>query len=67
MLVRVSDFDKMILDGDNVLSLDPPYYAQGPSLYKHAFSMADHARLADLLSQRPRAPGCFPLRRLPTN
>lgn len=46
------DFDEMILGDDSLLYLDPPYYEQGPSLYKHAFSTVDHERLARLLRKR---------------
>lgn len=31
--------------------LDPPYYGQGPALYKHSFSEADHIRLATVLKR----------------
>lgn len=33
--------------------LDPPYYLQGPALYRHSMSHEDHARLASLLRRAP--------------
>lgn len=46
------DFEEMILGDDSLLYLDPPYYEQGESLYKHHFSARDHERLARLLRNR---------------
>ncbi|HBJ33421.1 MAG TPA: hypothetical protein DDZ51_01410 [Planctomycetaceae bacterium] len=46
------DFDHLILDDNGLLYLDPPYYKQGASLYKYAFSANDHERLASLLYER---------------
>jgi DNA adenine methylase len=31
--------------------LDPPYYAQGAALYKHAMTDGDHQRLASLVQR----------------
>lgn len=44
------DFAQLI-DGDDsgFLYLDPPYYEQGPALYKHSFGDDDHRRLAAAL------------------
>jgi DNA adenine methylase len=40
---------------DRALYLDPPYVEAGPGLYVHAFGHADHASLASLVAQHPRA------------
>jgi DNA adenine methylase len=45
------DFEELI-DDSSLLYLDPPYYKQGATLYKYAFSIPDHERLARLLSSR---------------
>ena len=44
------DFSNVI-DGGNraLIYLDPPYFEKGGELYKHAFTEADHLRLADKL------------------
>jgi len=46
------DFEEMIDGDDSILYLDPPYYDQGTALYKHAFMVEDHERLARLLRHR---------------
>lgn len=44
------DFAEIINKSNNTfLYLDPPYYIKGEALYKHAFSIEDHARLQKLL------------------
>jgi len=45
------DFMALIEDTSRraIVFLDPPYWEKGSSLYQHAFSDADHQRLADAL------------------
>lgn|GEM_PF-266916 len=48
------DFAEVVLQpGDGYLYLDPPYYDQGRDLYRPVFTLADHARLASTLKERP--------------
>jgi DNA adenine methylase len=49
------DFAKVLagLPAHAFAYLDPPYYAQGEALYKHAFAEADHVRLAHSLRDVP--------------
>jgi DNA adenine methylase len=49
--VRNEDFAGVLdtLTPRSFAYLDPPYYVQGPNLYKHSFTEVDHARLATLL------------------
>jgi DNA adenine methylase len=53
--VRCQDFGTLfpLLPDSAFAYLDPPYYAQGGSLYKFAMSDADHERLASLLRDAP--------------
>lgn len=51
------DFSELITDTSRecVLYLDPPYFAQGPNLYLHSFTLGDHERLAELLRNTKHA------------
>lgn len=48
------DFSEVLNDerSDGALYLDPPYFEQGPALYKHSFKEEDHWRLSELLHER---------------
>lgn len=49
------DFGNLLsTPGDAVFYLDPPYYEQGPKLYRDSFGVADHKRLADALRAEDR-------------
>lgn len=45
---------RIVLDAANnwQLYLDPPYYKAGPTMYRHSFSIDDHAELAERLRGR---------------
>jgi DNA adenine methylase len=44
------DFAPLITaPGDATIFLDPPYFLEGPKLYPHKMTVADHMRLASLL------------------
>jgi DNA adenine methylase len=48
------DFAEMLQSDDHAtIYLDPPYFHAGPRLYRHAFKLADHFRLRDLLRYSP--------------
>jgi DNA adenine methylase len=53
--VRNEDFAAVLarLTPRSFAYLDPPYYVQGPNLYKHAFAEDDHARLAACFKGAP--------------
>lgn len=46
------DVEKLLQDDGCVVYLDPPYYEEGPGLYRHAFNADDHQRLARALRKR---------------
>jgi DNA adenine methylase len=41
-----------ISTGFSFVYVDPPYYSQGPRLYRHSYKDADHASLAKFLTQQ---------------
>lgn len=49
--VHNEDFERTLsrLHGNVIAYLDPPYFVQGPSLYKHAMTENDHVRLSQAL------------------
>lgn len=55
MTITNEDFAKVIAraGADDFIYADPPYWKQGPNLYKHAFATEDHVRLRDALRATP--------------
>jgi DNA adenine methylase len=56
-VITYSDYSKVIEQRPNdggsqvMLYVDPPYYDQGPAVYRHSFLDQDHVRLANLLRE----------------